>query len=160
LDILQIVFLIIILSHIFSKSPKARDSKSMIKIFYTKIIKLKAHNCGVSIFFRSSQEIGYEKVRENVGFVLQLPLMFNNSLRFNLTLGKVYADDRIYEALKVAQLYEFVDGLEEKLDTIVGKNGTKLSGGQKQRLSIARVLLDNPKVIIFDESTSSVHKYL
>jgi hypothetical protein len=58
LDILQIVFLIIILSHIFSKSPKARDSKSMIKIFYTKIIKLKAHNCGVSIFFRSSQYIG------------------------------------------------------------------------------------------------------
>jgi ATP-binding cassette subfamily C protein len=111
-----------------------------------------------SIYYNNHEirEIGYEKVRENVGFVLQSPLMFNNSLRFNLTLGKVYADDRIYEALKVAQLYEFVDGLEEKLDTIVGKNGTKLSGGQKQRLSIARVLLDNPKVIIFDESTSSL----
>jgi len=102
------------------------------------------------------REIGYEKIRENVGFVLQSPLMFNNSLRFNLTLGKLYDDARIYEALKVAQLYDFVEGLEEKLDTIVGKNGTKLSGGQKQRLSIARVLLDNPKVIIFDESTSSL----
>jgi len=73
-----------------------------------------------------------------------------------LTLGKVYEDEHIYEALKVAQLYDFVEGLEEKLDTVVGKNGTKLSGGQKQRLSIARVLLDNPKVIIFDESTSSL----
>jgi ATP-binding cassette subfamily C protein len=102
------------------------------------------------------REIGYDKIRENVGFVLQSPLMFNNSLRFNLTLGKMYDDKRIYEVLKIAQLYAFVDGLEKKLDTIVGKNGTKLSGGQKQRLSIARVLLDDPKVIIFDESTSSL----
>ena len=102
------------------------------------------------------REIGYDKIRENVGFVLQSPLMFNNSLRFNLTLGKTYEDKRIYEVLKISQLYAFVDGLDEKLDTIVGKNGTKLSGGQKQRLSIARVLLDDPKVIIFDESTSSL----
>ena len=102
------------------------------------------------------REIGYEKVRENVGFVLQSPLMFNNSLRFNLTLGRDYSDKEIDNALKVAQLYDFVEGLEDNLDTIVGKNGTKLSGGQKQRLSIARVLLDNPKVIIFDESTSSL----
>lgn len=101
-------------------------------------------------------EIGYDRIRENVGFVLQSPLMFNNTLRFNLTLGKVYSDEKIYEALKVAQLYEFVAGLENKLETIIGKNGTKLSGGQKQRLSIARVLLDEPKVIIFDESTSSL----
>jgi ATP-binding cassette subfamily C protein len=110
------------------------------------------------IFYNGHEikEIGYEKVRENVGFVLQSPLMFNNSLRFNLTLGREYSDEAIYESLKVAQLYEFVDGLENRLETIVGKNGTKLSGGQKQRLSIARVLLDNPKVIIFDESTSSL----
>ena len=102
------------------------------------------------------KEVGYEKIRENVGFVLQAPLMFNNSLRFNLTLGKEYSDEHIYTLLKVSQLYDFVNGLPNKLDTIVGKNGTKLSGGQKQRLSIARVLLDDPKVIIFDESTSSL----
>ena len=102
------------------------------------------------------KKIGYEKIRDHVGFVLQAPLMFNNTLRFNLTLGRDYADELIYEALKVAQLFEFVDGLDDKLETIVGKNGTKLSGGQRQRLSIARVLLDNPKVMIFDESTSSL----
>jgi ATP-binding cassette subfamily C protein len=102
------------------------------------------------------KEIGYKNIRENVGFVIQSPMMFNNSLRFNLTLGRDYSDEKIYEALKIAQLYEFVSGLDAKLDTIVGKNGTKLSGGQKQRLSIARVLLDNPKLIIFDESTSSL----
>jgi len=110
------------------------------------------------IFYNEHEirEIGYEKIRENVGFVLQSPLMFNNSLRFNLTLGKEYDDEMIYEALKISQLYDFVNDLPQQLDTIVGKNGTKLSGGQKQRLSIARVLLDNPKVIIFDESTSSL----
>jgi len=102
------------------------------------------------------KDIGYKTVRENVGFVIQSPMMFNNSLRFNLTLGKDYSDEQIYKALKIAQLYDFVIGLEKGLDTVVGKNGTKLSGGQKQRLSIARVLLDNPKVIIFDESTSSL----
>jgi len=110
------------------------------------------------IFYNEHEvkEIGYEKIRENVGFVLQAPLMFNNTLRFNLTLGREYSDEKIYEALKVAKLFDFVDGLELKLETIVGKNGTKLSGGQRQRLSIARVLLDNPKVMIFDESTSSL----
>ncbi|HHH51940.1 MAG TPA: ABC transporter ATP-binding protein, partial [Campylobacterales bacterium] len=102
------------------------------------------------------KDIGYKTIRENVGFVIQSPMMFNNSLRFNLTLGQDYSDEKIYKALKIAQLYDFVMGLDKKLDTIVGKNGTKLSGGQKQRLSIARVLLDNPKVIIFDESTSSL----
>jgi ATP-binding cassette subfamily C protein len=110
------------------------------------------------IFYNNIEirDIGYKNVRENVGFVIQSPMMFNNSLRFNLTLGREYNDNKIYEALKVAQLYDFVIGLDNGLDTIVGKNGTKLSGGQKQRLSIARVLLDNPKIIIFDESTSSL----
>jgi len=102
------------------------------------------------------KDIGYKKVRESVGFVIQSPMMFNNTLRFNLTLGKDYSDKKIYEALKVAQLYDFIKELKLGLDTVVGKNGTKLSGGQKQRLSIARVLLDNPKIIIFDESTSSL----
>ena len=102
------------------------------------------------------RDIGYKVVRENVGFILQSPMMFNNTLRFNLTLGREYSDKKIYEVLKVAQLYDFVTNLDKKLDTIIGKNGTKLSGGQRQRLSIARVLLDNPKVIIFDESTSSL----
>ena len=102
------------------------------------------------------KEIGYETIRENVGFVLQAPLMFNNTLRFNLTLGRDYQDEEIYKALSIAQLDDFVKGLTKGLDTVVGKNGTKLSGGQRQRLSIARVLLDNPKVIIFDESTSSL----
>ncbi len=100
------------------------------------------------------KDIGYKLVRENVGYILQSPMLFNDTIRFNLTLGKDYSDEEIFKALKIAQIYEFVKSLDKGLDTIVGKNGTKLSGGQKQRLSIARVLLKNPKVIIFDESTS------
>jgi len=102
------------------------------------------------------KQIGYQKIRENIGLVLQSPLMFNATLRYNLSLGEDYSDEEMYKALKIAQLYDFVDELPQKLDTVVGKNGTKLSGGQRQRLSIARVLLDQPKVIIFDESTSSL----
>ncbi len=83
-------------------------------------------------------------------------MLFNDTIRFNLTLGKDYSDEEIFKALKIAQIDKFVKSLDKGLDTIVGKNGTKLSGGQKQRLSIARVLLKNPKVIIFDESTSSL----
>jgi ATP-binding cassette subfamily C protein len=114
--------------------------------------------CSGEIFYNGVEikEVGYKSIRESVGFVIQSPMMFNNSLRFNLTLGREYSDKQIYEALKIAQLYDFVLGLDNRLDTIVGKNGTKLSGGQKQRLSIARVILDNPKLIIFDESTSSL----
>lgn len=102
------------------------------------------------------KDIGYKLVRKNVGYILQSPMLFNNTIRFNLTLGKNYSDKEIFKALKVAQIDKFVKSLEKGLDTVVGKNGTKLSGGQRQRLSIARVLLKNPKVIIFDESTSSL----
>jgi ATP-binding cassette subfamily C protein len=88
--------------------------------------------------------------------VLQQPLMFNDTLRFNLTMGEAWADEKIFEALKIAQLYDFVHELPNALDTQVGKFGIRLSGGQRQRLSIARMILANPKVVIFDESTSAL----
>ncbi|MFY9080814.1 ATP-binding cassette domain-containing protein, partial [Aliarcobacter butzleri] len=65
-------------------------------------------------------------------------------------------DEKIYEALKIAQLYDTVINMSEKLDTIVGKYGIRLSGGQRQRLSISRMIIANPNVIIFDESTSAL----
>ena len=104
----------------------------------------------------SFREIGLDKIRENVTLILQETRLFNDTLRFNLTLGKEFSEEEIYEALKKAELLEVVKKLPNGLDTYVGKNGVKLSGGQKQRVAIARALLFKPKVVILDESTSAL----
>lgn len=104
----------------------------------------------------SVNEIGFSKVRDEVFVVLQQPLMFNDTLRFNLTMGDPIRDEAILKALAIAQLSEFVRELPLGLETQVGKFGIRLSGGQRQRLSIARMVLANPKVVIFDESTSAL----
>ena len=104
----------------------------------------------------SFKEIGLNKVRENVSLILQETRLFNNTLRFNLTLGKDFSEKEILEALKKAELLEVVNNMPNGLDTYVGKNGVKLSGGQKQRVAIARALLYKPKVVILDESTSAL----
>ncbi|HIP46820.1 MAG TPA: ABC transporter ATP-binding protein, partial [Campylobacterales bacterium] len=102
------------------------------------------------------KEIGLDVVRQNVFLVLQSPMLFNNTIRYNLTFGKEVEEEHLQKAIGVAQLEEFINGLDDKLDTIVGKNGVKLSGGQRQRLSLARMLIANPNIVILDESTSSL----
>ncbi len=104
----------------------------------------------------SYKEIGLDKIRENVSLILQETRLFNDTLRFNLTLGKDFSEKEILEALKKAELLETVKNMPKGLDTYVGKNGVKLSGGQKQRVAIARALLYKPKVVILDESTSAL----
>jgi len=66
------------------------------------------------------------------------------------------SDETVYEALKIAQLHNMIEDMEDGLDTIVGRHGIRLSGGQRQRLSIARMIIANPSVVIFDESTSAL----
>ena len=104
----------------------------------------------------SVRDIGFSRVRDNVFVVLQQPLMFNDTLRFNLTMGEETPDERIWEALEISQLASFVRSLPQGLETQVGKMGIRLSGGQRQRLSIARMVLSDPKAVIFDESTSAL----
>ena len=104
----------------------------------------------------SVKEIGLDVVREHVSLVLQTPMMFNDTLRFNLTLGRDIPEEKIWEALEIAQLKDFVEQLPDKLETLIGKNGVRLSGGQRQRVAIARMILQNPKIVILDESTSAL----
>lgn len=96
-------------------------------------------------------------LRKNIGIVSQETFLFNKSIRENITFGKEDAPmEEIIKAAKIADLHDFVMSLPDQYDTIVGERGARLSGGQKQRLSIARALIINPKILVFDDSTSSV----
>lgn len=101
-------------------------------------------------------EIGLDLVREHVATVLQQPALFNDTLRANLTLGQNLPDEKLWEALRIAQLEDTVREQAEGLDTIVGRQGMRLSGGQRQRLAIARMILSDPKIVILDEATSAL----
>lgn len=105
----------------------------------------------------SIERIDKKSLRESIFLVLQMPILFNNTLRFNITMGNESIDDVMIEkALEIAQLKEIVDSMDKGLDTVVGKHGIRLSGGQRQRLSIARMIVSNSSVVIFDESTSAL----
>ena len=96
-------------------------------------------------------------VRENIGIVPQDTVLFNESILYNLSYANLYASrDEIIEAAKMANIHEFIESLPDKYETMVGERGLKLSGGEKQRVAIARVILKNPKVLIFDEATSAL----
>ena len=102
------------------------------------------------------ERIGLDVVREHVVTVLQHPVLFNDTIRANLTLGKPASDARLWDALAIAQLTDTVKDLEQGLDTIVGRQGMRLSGGQRQRMAIARMVVADPKVVILDEATSAL----
>ena len=101
-------------------------------------------------------EIGWETVREHVGVVLQHPVLFNDSVRANLTLGREADDAVLWQALEIARLEDFIAALPHGLDTAVGRQGVRMSGGQRQRLAIARMIVANPKIVILDEATSAL----
>lgn len=96
-------------------------------------------------------------LRENVGIVSQETYLFNGTIRENLLYAKPDATEaQLIEACKKANIYDFIEKQELGLDALVGNRGLKLSGGEKQRISIARVLLKDPALLIFDEATSSL----
>ena len=101
-------------------------------------------------------EIGWEAVREHVGVVLQHPVLFNDSVRANLTLGRDVDDGSLWQALGIAQLKNYIAELPHGLDTVVGRQGVRMSGGQRQRLAIARMIVADPSIVILDEATSAL----
>ena len=103
------------------------------------------------------QGVTLDSLRKNIGIVQQDVFLFNGSIKENILYGKLDAtEEEVITAAKQANIYDFVMSLEHGFDTQIGERGVKLSGGQKQRLSIARVFLKNPAILILDEATSAL----
>lgn len=93
----------------------------------------------------------------NLTYVPQETILLHSTIYDNIKIAKPDAtDEEIYNATKRAELHDFIEGLEDKYNTIVGERGIKLSGGQRQRIALARIFLRNSKIVIFDEATSSL----
>ena len=115
--------------------------------------------CAGSVMFDGIdvREMDLTKLRSSVGVVSQERYLFNGTIRDNLRYANPSAtEEEMIEACKKANIYDFIQAQEKGLDTMVGNRGLKLSGGEKQRISIARVLLKDPKLLIFDEATSAL----
>ena len=103
------------------------------------------------------RDVTIDSLRKQIGMVLQETTLFAGTLRENIAYGRPDAnDEEILEAAKIAQAHEFIRDLPDGLDTLVGERGVGLSGGQKQRIAIARALILQPRILIMDDSTSSV----
>lgn len=98
-----------------------------------------------------------ESIRSNIGVVQQDVLIFDGTIRYNIMLGNEKAtEEEFIKACKAAGVYDFVMEMENKFDTLLGREGRQLSGGQKQRIAIARIYLKDPSIIVFDEATASL----
>jgi ABC transporter related len=103
------------------------------------------------------RDISSKDFMENLGSVPQYPVLFNDTVYNNILLAKPdAAKEEIVKAAKMAYAHEFIEGLDEGYDTVVGERGDRLSGGQKQRIALARVFLKNPPFIVLDEATSAL----
>jgi ATP-binding cassette subfamily B protein/subfamily B ATP-binding cassette protein MsbA len=106
---------------------------------------------------RDLRDLPLAYVREQIGLVQQEPFLFNGTVKENIAYGDLSAGQaRVEDVAQAARAHEFIVELPEKYDTWIGERGVKLSVGQKQRISIARVLLKDPPIIIFDEATSNI----
>ena len=111
----------------------------------------------ISIDGKDIREVKLKSLRENIGIVQQDVYLFAGTIYDNILYGKPGATrEEVIEAAKQANAHDFIMGLPKGYDTDIGQRGIKLSGGQKQRLSIARVFLKNPPILIFDEATSAL----
>ncbi|WP_293927373.1 ABC transporter ATP-binding protein [Metasolibacillus sp.] len=103
------------------------------------------------------QEVTLESLRSQIGIVLQDNILFSDSVRHNILMGKPDAtEEEIIAAAKAANAHDFIMNLPNGYNTQVGERGVKLSGGQKQRIAIARVFLKNPPILVLDEATSAL----
>lgn len=128
----------------------------------------------IKIYDFDVKNVTQNSLRKFIGIVPQDTVLFNSTILFNLTYGSYYLtkweelgkekekDQKeglynvILNACKKAHIFEFINNLNDKFDTLVGEKGFKLSGGEKQRISLARSLIQDAQIIVFDEATSSL----
>jgi ATP-binding cassette subfamily B protein len=111
----------------------------------------------IAIDGQDIRRVTQDSLRQAIGVVPQDTVLFNNTIHYNIAYGRPGATEAdIREAARMAHLDQFITQLPEGYETVVGERGLKVSGGEKQRISIARMLLKNPRIVIFDEATSSL----
>ncbi|MTD32107.1 ABC transporter ATP-binding protein [Planomicrobium sp. YIM 101495] len=112
---------------------------------------------GIYLDDRNVNDVTVHSLRDQIGLVLQDSILFSDSVKSNILMGRPEAtDEEVIAAAKAANAHEFIESLPEGYDTAVGERGVKLSGGQKQRVAIARVFLKNPSILVLDEATSAL----
>lgn len=111
----------------------------------------------IKIDGKDIREIKLASLRKLMGIVTQEVILFNDSVANNIAYGsQQYSRDEIKRTARLANADEFIEQMSDGYDTIIGERGMRLSGGQRQRISIARAILKNPPILIFDEATSSL----
>lgn len=115
------------------------------------------HNGSIKIDGVELKDIDKRWIREKIGIVLQEPFLYSKTIKENLSMAQLSADeDRVYQSTRIAAVHDVITGFEKGYDTMVGERGVTLSGGQKQRVAIARALIKDCPILIFDDSLSAV----
>jgi ATP-binding cassette, subfamily B, heavy metal transporter len=114
----------------------------------------------ITIDGQDIKQVTQTSLRDSIGIVPQDTVLFNNSIFHNIQYASPGATEaEVRQAARLANIADFIEGLPEGYDTVVGERGLKLSGGEKQRVAIARVILKNPRILVFDEATSSLDSH-
>ncbi|MCH8986905.1 ATP-binding cassette domain-containing protein, partial [Patescibacteria group bacterium] len=134
----------------YSGSGKSTISKLIFRLY-------DVTSGSISIDGVDIRDVTQRSLRENIGIVAQDTILFNDSIYNNIQYGNPSADKKaVVAAAYAANIHDFITGLPDGYDTEVGERGVKLSGGEKQRVAIARMLLKDPPILLFDEATASL----